>query len=346
MSDEKLTRLATEATRLNKAVIIGLALYGKPEIMRPSILEIPNYLLFQIKPLKRCVEDLRRLVNEIFSNFISLDWKPAGHSQAIRWLADKHDDWMRSNQPQWELGRVYEVERAIGRLVFRKHMECPAYAQVLIQGFSGAAIRHPEYHLARDLTLLNRLFLDAESIADEHLKHRRPHSTENSQSLARSVILTCYNLLEAFVSGLVAEFLIVNPNAPTETIKKIEKPRDRSLKARFEDVPAVITGLPSPMGQHKALLGALFGEYQKRRNAFVHCEPGPSAAKESFFHQTDRKTVSETVSLTTQAIRAAWEVVYNTDGPRWLPELGKGGFLDKSVQLIENQNPLHNDRAL
>lgn len=337
MSDTKITRLAASALELKKAWIMGIALVGKPENLSSEHLALPDYQHWQIKSLKRHIEDLHCCIDEIGRVFILKDWNVVQRKRAIAWLASKHDKWMASKQPIWEIGRVHEVEQAIGRLGFRNGIECPAYAQVLLQGYYGAAIRHPEYHLARDLALLTNLFLDAEAIADEHQLKKRKHSNENSQSLARSVILACYNLLESFLSGLVAEFVIHNPQASEETLKRLQKPRDRSLKARFEEVPALVTGVEDVMAPFKKVLTSLFGDYQKRRNAFVHCEPGPVTAKEAFFHETDAKVVKETTSLTIKAIHTAWKVVHKTEGPRWLPDPdSKGRFPDVEAKLTED----------
>ena len=338
MRDDKITRLAAEALQLKKAWVVGIALIGKPANLPADDLTPPNYLLWQIKPLKRHLDDLQRDMDLVGKSFILENWHAAQRNKAVPWLAKKYDEWMKSKQSIWEIGRVHEVEKAIGKLGFRKYLECPAYAQVLLQGFSGAAFRHPEYHLVRDLALLNNFFLDAEAIADVNLKNRRLHSNETSQSLARSVILTCYNLLESFISGLVAAYTVENPNAPEELIKKLQKPKDRSLKARFEEVPALVSGVPGVMEPFKSVLTPLFGDYQKRRNAFVHCEPGPATGKETFFHETDAKTVRETISLTMRAIRSAWRVIHKTEGPRWLPDPdAKGRFPNVDVNLKEGK---------
>ena len=338
MSDDKITRLAADAVQWKKAWVMGIAFLGNPANELPAAFAVPNYLHWQIKPLKRELDCLRQDLDEIGKHLISEDWNSTQRNKTVLWLATKHDEWVQSRQSIWEIGRVHEVEKSIGRLRFRKSIECPAYAQVLIQGFNGTAIRHPEYHLARDLALLYNLFLDAEAIADGYLKNRNLHSNEISQSLARSVILTCYNLLESFVSGLVAEFIIKNPDAPSGIIKRLEKPKDRSLKARFEEVPELVTGIPNVMEPIKSILIPLFGDYQKRRNAFVHCEPGPITTKETFFHETNAKVVRETISLTIRAIRAAWKLVHNADGPSWLPNPDtKGRFPNIEFNLSETQ---------
>lgn len=337
MDADKKTRLQHEATRLHKALIMGIAIHGKTPSLNSEILELHDYSHWPIKALKLYIQELQKILGEI-GKHVFQEWNNHTANKAIAWLSIKHDEWITAKQPIWEIGRVYEIEESIGTLGFRRGMECPAYAQLIVQGYNGAAIRHPEYHLARDMALLNNLFLDAEGILYEHSANQKPHCSEHSQSLARSVILTCYNLLESFVSGLVTEFVLKNPTASAETVKKLEKPKDRSLKERFKDVPSIITGTENAMEQHENILTPLFGIHHRRRHAFVHCEPGPSKDKEGLFHETDQKTVKDTVKLSTQAIRAAWSVVYKTDGPRWLPSTDSNGRFDRvDVFLCENR---------
>lgn len=339
----KILNLAEEATTLHKALLLGVAILG-PEAGR--VADLPDYRLFQVKPLKRLIEDLDRHLMMLNKTLVTEVWDKQQRKAAIKWLASKHDAWLATKQPVFEIGRLHEVEAALGPLIHRTQIECPPYAQVILQGYRGAGIRHPEYHLARDLALLNNLFLDAEAIVDLHQRNRRPHSNENCQSLARSVILSCFNLLESLVSGLVAEFVIANPQADEATMKKLREPgwKRSSLKARFEDVPSIITGRDNAMAPFKSVLDPLFGDFKWRRDAFVHCEPGPTptkfgTVKETFFHETGAKVVKETVSLTIQAIRAAWKVVHKIDGPRWLPEPdSKGRFPNIDVNLAETHS--------
>src|SRR5262249_41910105 len=152
---------------------------------------------------------------------VFLQWKRNKLPSLVTWFAARFDEWQGDNFGLLDLGRVHEVERAIGLLGHRRIMDCPAYAQLLLQGFHGAAVRHPEYHLGRDLALLYNLFLDSESILEEAQRLKRPHNSEYSQSLGRSTILTCFNLLESFVSGLAAQFLLENPHASEDIKKKL-----------------------------------------------------------------------------------------------------------------------------
>jgi hypothetical protein len=342
MNGTKNSLLAAEAIQRKKAWVMAIAIVGKPPSVSDHDLTIPKYgsAKWQTKQLKRHLNELEMDLKSICAKYILLRWCPSTRQKTIRYLAGKYDEWRKAREGIWEIDRVHDLEQAVGQLKFRSIMECPLYAQVLLQGFQGAAIRHPEYHLARDLELLNNLFFDAEKISEELFQKRIPHATEVNQSLARSTILTCFNLLEAFVSGLIAEYILANPEAPPEIIQKLTKPdRTRnSLAARFEDIPCTITGNPGAMAELKPVLVTLFGECKELRNSYVHCVPSATAtsrgaSKERRFHAADGQAVRTAVEHTSKAIRGAWKIVYGREGPRWLkardrsdrfPSLGVG----------------------
>ena len=332
----KVETLVSKAIELKKAWVFGVVLIGKPANLPLGELNVPDYKNLSINALKSLLSDLESDIDTIGKRYILEDWSRCRREKAIKWMAQMHDEWTVARLPVWEIGRVYDIEQSIGRLGFRKIMECPLYAQVLVQGVQGAAIRHPEYHLARDLELLTNLFFDAELISDNLAKRQIPHSTEVNQSLARSTILTCFNLLEAFVSGVVAEFLMANPGAPDGTMQKLKKPdRTRnSLAARFEDVPAIITGKEGVMDTLRPVLSPLFGECKNLRNAYVHCVPSATAtergaSKEARFHETEASAVRKTVRLTVDAIRASWKIVHGKESPLWLKQPDSSGLFPK-----------------
>jgi hypothetical protein len=221
-------------------------------------------------------------------------------------------------------------------------MDCPPYAQVLLQGFTSAAIRHPEYHLGRDIALLYNLLLDAEAALEEANRRRIRHSTEASQSLARSVILTCFNLLEAFTSGLALAWLIENPEASGDRASRLRE-NSASLRKRFIEIPALITGNPNLIDGGGPPIEPLFGECKRRRDSFVHCEPGPAPTKwgyvkEHHFNDATLQAASRTVILTFDAICLVWKAVHSKQMPSWLPLRDTNGRfqrMDFSLKSIQ-----------
>lgn len=264
-------RLAQEALRLKKASLLAVAVIGADGWLKHHDLVIPDYSTFDRDSLNRHVSGLKAAF-QIVAKQLLLDWEPEQVSTVTAWFAQQFDAWQQSGLGLFDLGRVHELEKAIGRLGHRRHMDCPLYAQVLLQGYNGAAIRHPEYHLARDIALLYNLFMDEAEIRDRATREGRPRSSEHGQSLARSVILACFNLLESFVSGLTAEWLLKNPGAPVKIVEKLEDTRS-SLRTRFVEVPAIITGKAGLLDAKTPPLEPLFGECKQRRDSLVHCEP-------------------------------------------------------------------------
>ncbi|MFZ4594506.1 MAG: hypothetical protein ACOYOF_09640 [Verrucomicrobiaceae bacterium] len=65
MSDDKITRLAGEALRLKKALVMSIALLGRPANVLQEHLNLPNYSRWQIKPLKSHIDELRVCLNDI-----------------------------------------------------------------------------------------------------------------------------------------------------------------------------------------------------------------------------------------------------------------------------------------
>jgi hypothetical protein len=328
----KINRLANQALQLKKGWLVLMALSCQGNNLTGNDIFIPDYQKFGNKELKRHIQDLEDDFDSAAKRAF-LNWKRTKLNSSVQWLAERYDSWLKLGLGIFELGRVYEVEKATGSLFHRKEIDCPPYAQVMLQGFQFSAIRHPEYHLARDLALLYNLFLDSESIADEFLEKGIIHSTEHNQSLGRSVILTCFNLLESFISGIGAEYLIENPSARPEIKSKLEDDR-LSLRKRLILFPDLITRKNHLVDDSKSPFHELLGECKRRRDSFVHCESGDQPTKwgyvkEKNFHDVDAKVFRKTVKLTLEAICFIWKHIHSTEKPSWLPTFGKDGRFSK-----------------
>jgi hypothetical protein len=332
MIPDKTQRLAGEAIRLKKAWLCLIGLLGKPANVSEEYLQIANYAAWENKKLKAHIKDLEDDVADLAKRAL-LDWKRSNFSPTVAWLSQAYDHWESAGFQLFDLGRVQEVERAIGRLGHRRRIECPPYAQVLLQAHFGAGIRHPEYHLAQDLALLYSLFLDSEAILVDALRRRQRRSSEYSQSLARSVIITCFNLLESFVSGLAVGWMMENPNAPATIVAKLQDTRS-SLRKRLVQFPSIITGRPGLIDDSCPPIASLFGEHKQRRDSFVHCQPGSGPnqwgyVKEERFHDVQAATVRKTVDLTIESICLIWKAVHGREHPRWLPRKTADGRFER-----------------
>jgi hypothetical protein len=251
-----------------------------------------------------------------------MQWSAENRLATSSWLAEQFDRCTAAVPAPTCIGRVEEIERVIGRLGLHRHMDCPPYAQVMFQGFEeGAGIRHPEYHLASDIALLYSLFLDSEQLSTDHSEH--------SQSLGRSVILTCFNLLEAFITGLAAAFVYENPNAPRDTIQQLKgfgadgRYLNFRLDEKYERFPTLITGKSGWKIDQPPFLD-LFGRVKDQRNAMTHpsmpFHPGDKkrTENESRFHDITLDGVREVVNLTSEGICRVWQFVHGNPKPSWL----------------------------
>lgn len=326
-------RLRLEAQRLKKAWLLLVGLFGR-ELFKCNDVDllVPDFLGFDNHQLKTRIKELREEVKfagkKAFPN-----WKPKDTECVVSWLAERHDEW---KSPIHCIGRVYEVEQAVGTLAHRRIIDCPPYAQVVLQGFHGAGIRHPEYHLATDLALLFNLFLDSEELITSKRASGASHMSEHSQSLGRSVILACFNLMEAFITGLTAAHLHAHPEMPAEAAQKLRglstkgKYVDLRLEQKYAEFLPLITGKPW-QDADKPPFSELFGKCKLQRNALahpsmpVHAEDERRVQNEFHFHDITLQGVSEMVDLTLDAVCRVWNLVHGKPKPSWLRLRQKDG---------------------
>ena len=136
---QKNIRLGSEVFRLKKAWLLAAAMRG--ESVNEGHVSNPQYIHWENKRLKRETNLLQKDLQIIAPKILE---SGKASEEFVNWCAAQYEKWARSNQSIFTLGRVHEVEAAIGLLKCRRFMECPPYAQIVLQGFKGAAIRHPD----------------------------------------------------------------------------------------------------------------------------------------------------------------------------------------------------------
>jgi hypothetical protein len=333
-------RLAEEAILYKKAWFFAMAMCGHGTQIDPTERFIPPYRTWTNKNLlneiKNLSDDFETILNNLF-----VGRKKSKSQILVSWFAKHFDIWVTQAYEAYSPGRVHEVQDLLGSFKV-EGMDIPLYGEVLVQGFMLTAIRHPEYHLASDMELLFTLFMDAEDIANEAYCKGQFALREPSLSLGRSVILTCFNLLESYASGISLDYQLAHKVIPDTNLNllngKDDKNRDLPLRKRLELFPELISGNAIP-DEIIALIAELFGEYKERRDSFVHCKPGPEQTKwgyvkEERFHDVDEPIVRRTVQLTTEVISQLWLHIHGRSGPSWLPKFNAAGRFDnKPVQL-------------
>lgn len=198
----------------------------------------------------------------------------------------------------------------------------------------------------RDLGLLVDLYFDAMTLAGSVTPSRptpwAAAAGENTQALARATVQACFNLLESFVSGLGRAHVMMHPELEQSTVNELLSTQG-PLSLRVRKIPATIVGADCPLQPGTYPFVPLFDGVKQRRDAFVHCQPGPMQSKhgyvkEAAFHDTSHELVLSAVRSTHDAIRALWEFVHGRPGPRWLPDLEESGRFGKpNLRLVPRE---------
>ena len=332
-------RLVPHAFALKKTWLIAVIMRGYKPIGDEAI--IPNYTRWPRRDLQRVINDLEDDIVDAFRPFLTKP-KDALRVGALTWLSDRFDEWLGAGMGLFTISTAQDFERRVGRLTAHRELDVPPYTELLLQPGNSMAFRHPEYMLARDLAFLYELFREAEDLLRPVNWGNPPRwaqgGSENSQSLARTVVLTCFNLVESFVSGLARAFVMEHPELDDETKAYLLDTR-APLRKRILGVPRAITPRTIDLDINKEPLSRLMGPIKARRDAFVHCEPGPAPSergyvKEILFHDVGVEVVEECVVTTMEIIRTIWYAVHQRLGPRWLPErLPTGHFPGYNLHL-------------
>jgi hypothetical protein len=318
--------LASDATRLKKAYLLATAWVGR----RPGNDELtfPDYPSWEKNRLRRQVDDLRHDVGQFMPSILMSGTRRDLPHGLTSWMADRFDEWAAAGGGVMSLGTAHEFERQFGELAFRQFGEVPPYTELLLQGWFGLAFRHPEYMLARDLQLAYSLYYQAEYLL---IKADGPNppawarkGSESYQALARNVIQCCFNLLEAFVSGLARAAAMEGSLDDSLRHKLLDNAGP--LRRRVILVARTLSGGHLELDARNSDFSVLFDQIKPRRDAFVHCEPGPQrdargAVKEQLFHEVSKDLVDDAVARTESLIRQIWKATMSIAGPRWLPVL-------------------------
>jgi len=320
---------------------MGFVWLGKPP--PATLLAVPNYWGWPVHGLKKLIAMHEDIAGEMLTGILEKKPTSSQRSKVVRWLAERHDDWKRQSWGILSLGRVQDVENQIGRLAVHEVMDCPPYGELLIQGFESIAVRHPEYHLVRDLALMHTLFRSAQHDANLQKPDRQTSmapisastvllnlgGTELIQSLARMVILACFNLLEAFVSGLATSWVMEHPNATPDQLRQLHD-NTQSLRKRLLKTVRFVTDRSDLLDEQKPPFALLFGELKCMRDAFVHCEPGETPTKwgyvkEELFHDVPVASVEKAVDCTEAIICEVWKALTGRERPTWFPRRSQEG---------------------
>jgi len=319
-------QLSEQAFKLKKTWLLATLMVG--HIPQGNEAIIPNYTQWGILELKA---HLAVLESDIVGTFKTILVSPRKgiRFDAVNWFSTQFDRWQQAGPGLLVLSTALEFENTVGRLFARSHMDIPPYAELLIQPGIELAFRHPEYMLVRDIECVYGLYRDTENLLSTVNWSSPPvwgaAASENAQALGRTTILSCFNLLESFISGLGRAYVMNHPEANEAMKKKLLSTKD-SFAKRIILVPRQILDHEPSINPNCPPLSDLL-DLKKFRDSFVHCEPGDQISehgyvKEKLFHNISPELVEKVVLTTEIVIRTIWKDIYRVDGPRWLPSQG------------------------
>jgi len=336
-------RLAARALLLKKAWIFVGAMVGEYNLGADGV--IPDYERWSRLRLQQQVEDLESDLMGTLEHLLKDDVGKVTLRPAVEWLAQKHDEWKpKRHIAIFTIGTMKEFAEHVAPLhEVMESLDAPPYSEMLLQPGSAVAFRHPEYMLARDLEFLYELYLDTDALLNTVRNwYQAPDwaraGAENIQTLGRTVILSCFNLVESFVSGLARAHVMETPGLDDVAAKKLVDTHE-PLRKRVIAIPKTIIGGEVPLDINKQPFSVLFGVIKAHRDAYVHCEPGPMHSergqhKETLFHDVSRTLVEQSVRSTIEVLRLIWKVVHNRSGPRWLHDLDQEGHFKRTNLTI------------
>lgn len=198
-------------------------------------------------------------------------------------------------------------------------------------------------HLARDLALSYNDALDAEDVRRRHgtVSWRKAKEEEFRRPLAaalrrgkfsmRMCLLSCFNLTEAFISGVAWEFVQSGgvaglPKNQQDLLTKGQA----SLLDKLAKVPAIVKGRdPGPLTKDQDPLSTFRDVVKPFRDSIVHASPFSAPERFGGYDKLERvyelemPTVTTAVDLTLEIIGSIHEFIGNGSGlPAWMPSRG------------------------
>lgn len=233
-----------------------------------------------------------------------------------------------------------EFEQKFSKIHKRVLKAAPPHCTVVISLW-GLQFKFPEDYLAKDLLQVLTVALDANTELDEFKKVT--HSTARKEKdaisslirkreqAARSCLLTCFNLVEAYLNGIAWDFA-QDPEAVDQLSKKnqsrINDIGHTNLREKILKYPRIITGQPL-WNETDEPVRSFLTVFKPFRDSLVH--PSPFSAPEKFggydklryFYRIDLGIAMWTCKNTCDLIIRVHRHLNgdDTQSPDWLSEL-------------------------
>jgi hypothetical protein len=221
----------------------------------------------------------------------------------------------------------------------------PRHSTIAISPW-GLQTEYPEMHLVRDMAVAfnSAVALDAEIKEQEgtpwakakQVARTRLADLQTRAALHRRMcVLSCFNLIEAYINGVAWDFTETHDISSLSNNKKdvLDPERNTSFLDKVVKIPGIVTGkTPGPLTQDNDPLKTFKEIIKPFRDSIVHASPFSAPArfggydKLSKVYELELQTVRSTVDLTVDIIGRIHQFL-GCDGnvPQWLPPRGTDG---------------------
>jgi hypothetical protein len=317
----------------NRAAAVGRLLLGETknwhEFLEADIVDLEN---LPRKRLKAGVADIKSRLSVEIKRFCSRNFREMDESK-LSLLYEEIKAHRGFEIPLQEFEQKYAQ---IKREVLKGN---PAHLTVCISLW-GLQYKFPEDELAKDLIQALQLAAKAQDELEQYKE--RPHSEIETERIkissvirqkifaARSALLSCFNLIEAYLNGLAWDYIQRNgtENLSNKQRKLLEDTASASIRDKLMKYPNILTGKEvwrQPDGELETFINAL----KPFRDSLVH--PSPFSAPEKFggydklrlLYRIDHDTALLTANLLVVLVRRIHEHVYSNSErlPEWIENL-------------------------
>jgi len=326
-----------EIVEFDRAVEVGRLFLGKLNApLRPIFPD--NYESLTRKVLKSGKHSIRGPERREMEEFYRKNFS----GKSFKSLATIYES-LYKNDSQLRIPLTEFIEK-IGKPKSGTLKEAPLHSTVDISVW-GLQFEHPELHLVKDLEVAFNEVLDIEEEiknyegkAFSHLRNNRPTIAKLQRKLSfvrRMTLLSCFNLVEAYLNGLAWEFVQkVDIESFSNRQKKLLDTSRTSILDKLMKYPIICSQRDDILFSGEKPPYSIFRDLIKPfRDSIVHASP--FAAPESFggydkltkLYELSTETVKKAVETTLEIIKKINEFMGYNQLPHWYPETSDDGHL-------------------
>jgi hypothetical protein len=246
-----------------------------------------------------------------------------------------------------------EFATLIGQPEGRVLRGAPRHCTICISPW-GLQTEYPEMHLMRDIGIA----LNAAIALDDEIKQHNPTPWAKAKQAAtrkvvadlqsraafhrRMCVLSCFNLVEAYINGLAWGFTESHDlSALSKNKQDLLTSGQASILEKVVKIPEIVAGKsPGPLSQDNAPLKTFKEIIKPFRDSIVHASPFSAPTryggydKLSKVYELTLETTRETADLTIEIIGHVHQFVGGKgDALEWIPPRGTDGKFDMAKVL-------------